>query len=320
MGIQDRDYYREGPSFLDRVGAQGATVWLIAITCGIFFGQILTVPPLKPGELQPGQPLDPMFRSLLASYGTFDTARILDGEVWRLFTSMFLHGGIFHLVFNMYLLYVVGRRLEDEYGSRELVLVYLSGGVAANLFRLGMQAAGVAAPSIALGASGAISALLVLYAFHWPYQRMLFFFVLPMPMWLLALLFVGLDALGVLQADVVRGNRTAFGNLAHLGGAFFGLLYYQSGVQFSKLFQRDPSRRVRPKLRVVPPPVEEPEPQPVGAPVQAQSKPAEAADEQLEAKLDAVLEKVSKHGQESLTPEEREILFRASELYKKRRK
>jgi hypothetical protein len=70
---------------------------------------------------------------------------------------------------------------------------------------------------------------------------------------------------------------------------------------------------------LVPPPEEE-TPEPVGAPVPVAPKPAGAADEQLEAKLDAVLEKVSKHGQESLTPEEREILVKASELYKKRRK
>ncbi len=43
MGIQDRDYYREGPSFLDRVGQQGATVWLIAVTVGVFFGQMLSL-------------------------------------------------------------------------------------------------------------------------------------------------------------------------------------------------------------------------------------------------------------------------------------
>jgi hypothetical protein len=93
-------------------------------------------------------------------------------------------------------------------------------------------------------------------------------------------------------------------------------------VQFSRLFTRGPRTSVRPKLRVLPAPAEaqEREPEPVGAPVQATPRPNEAADEQLEAKLDAVLEKVSKHGQGSLTPEEREILFRASELFKKRRK
>jgi hypothetical protein len=73
---------------------------------------------------------------------------------------------------------------------------------------------------------------------------------------------------------------------------------------------------------VVPPPEpEEPEtPEPVGAAVENQPRPKEAADENLEAKVDQVLAKVSKYGQESLTPEEREILFKASELYKKRRK
>jgi hypothetical protein len=71
---------------------------------------------------------------------------------------------------------------------------------------------------------------------------------------------------------------------------------------------------------VVPPPADEP-PEPVGAAVAPAPRPAAApADEQLEAKLDAVLAKVSKHGPDSLTAEERAILQRASELYKKRRK
>jgi hypothetical protein len=61
-------------------------------------------------------------------------------------------------------------------------------------------------------------------------------------------------------------------------------------------------------------------PEPVGAAVESPPRPREATDENLEAKVDAVLEKVSKFGQESLTAEEREILFKASELYKKRRK
>ena len=307
MGIQDRDYYREGPSFLDSVRAQGATVWLIAITCGVFFGQIFSG----------------FDRSPLTTIAAFNTERILDGEVWRLFTSMFLHGHFFHIIFNMLVLYMVGQRLEEEYGSFEFVMMYLCGGVFANLFRLGLQVVGLAAPSLALGASGAIAGLLVIYAFHWPHQRVLFFLVVPMPMWFLAVLYVGLNALGAVSTEVVKGNAGnagGIGYLAHLGGAFFGLLYYQSGFEFRRLFARRKKARVRPKLRVVVPPVEEEAPEPVGASVQAAPRSGEAADEQLEAKLDAVLEKVSKYGQDSLTPEEREILFKASELYKKRRK
>ncbi len=304
MGIQDRDYYREGPSFLDRVSEQGATVWLIAIACGVFFGQMFTG----------------MGKSPLIELGAYDTERLLDGEVWRLATSIFLHGGIFHIFFNMMVLYFVAQRLEAESGARELVLMFLCGGIFANLLHFGLQVAGLAAPSRAIGASGAVMGLLVVYAFHWPHQRVLFFFVLPMPVWLLAVLYVGLDLMGAFQAEVIKGKPAAIDYFAHLGGAFFGFLYYQTGFEFRRLFARRP--RARPKLRVVPPPVDEEtrEREPVGAQVQAAPRPSEAADEQLEAKLDAVLEKVSKHGQESLTSEEREILFRASELYKKRRK
>jgi membrane associated rhomboid family serine protease len=300
MGIQDRDYYREGPSFLDRVSAQGATVWLIAITCGIFFGQYV-----------PGSPF--------VEWGIYDPRLILKGEVWRLLTSVFLHSGIFHLFFNMLVLFWAGKRLEDVYGSREFVLFYLLSGIGANVIYLAAQKAGLSPENPALGASGAVTATMIVFAFHFPHQQVRLWFFIPMPVWLLAVLFVGFETLaGMGEMRNPGMGRTA--HFAHLGGAFFGLLYYQSGVQFSAIFRRREKTHVRPKLRVHAPPVEENTPEPVGVPVEAPPRPASAADEQLEAKLDAVLEKVSKYGQESLTPEEREILFKASELYKKRRK
>jgi membrane associated rhomboid family serine protease len=297
MGIQDRDYYREGPSFLDRVGAQGATVWLIAICCGVFFGQMLS-------------------NNALTELGQYNPKLVLEGEVWRLVTPMFLHYGLWHLFFNMLTLWVAGRRVEEVYGSREFVLFYLLAGITAQLVDFGTYLVGLSPETNGAGASGAVMAVLVLFALHFPRARVIFW-VIPMPAWALVVLYLGLNFLGVLG----QGQRN-IGYVVHLAGAFFALLYHQSGWQFSKMFARGDRTRVRPKLRVVPPPVEERErePEPVGAPVQAAPRPSEAADEQLEAKLDAVLEKVSKHGQESLTPEEREILFRASELFKKRRK
>jgi hypothetical protein len=110
--------------------------------------------------------------------------------------------------------------------------------------------------------------------------------------------------------------------VVHLGGALFGALYFQTGFRFSVLVRRSPravARRVRPKLHVVGPPDSDDTPEPVGAAVESQPRPREKGEE-IEAKVDAVLAKVSKFGQESLTPEEREILFKASEIYKQRRK
>ncbi len=301
MGIQDRDYYREGSGrFLDAWGRQGATVWIIVVTCVVFFVQCLGGDPSK---------------SPLAQQGEYSYSAIISGEVWRLITSLFLHAGLLHLAFNMLVLYWAGSVLEDLYGSREFAAFYLVGGIFANGLKLFLHAANLVPPSTSLGASTAVTASLVVFAFHFPWQRVHVWFVLPMPVWLLVVIFVGLDAIGVLG-----GGR---GGIGHLGGALFGALYYQTGLRFGDLFTRSPrhARRVKPQLRMVPPPGldDTDTPEPVGAAVENRPRPREGTED-IESKLDAVLAKVSKLGQDSLTPEEREILFKASELYKKRRK
>jgi membrane associated rhomboid family serine protease len=259
-----------------------------------------------------------VMKSPLVEIGAYDPKRIVEGEVWRLLTAVFLHSSIAHVFFNMLILYWAGQRLEEMYGAREFTLFYLLSGVGANLIYLSAQLAGAADMSRAVGASGAVIAVLIVFACHFPHAQVRLYFFIPMPVWLLAVLAVGFDVMFAMSVPDPRPGRIAY--FGHIGGAICGLLYYRSGVQFSRLFVRSAKPRVRPKLRVVVPPPEEPTPEPVGAPVEAAPRPAKAADEQLEAKLDAVLEKVTKYGQESLTPEEREILFKASELYKKRRK
>lgn len=303
MGIQDRDYYREGSGgFLDAWSRQGAAVWIIIITSVVFLAQCLT-----------GSPRD----SDLIRLGCYDPKLILSGEVWRLLTPMLLHLDFWHILFNMVVVYFFGSRLEETYGSREFVLFYVLSGLFAHLVYLLIYVVGLAGAAPAIGASGAVTALVVLFAFNFPRQQILLFFVIPMPAWMLGVIIVILD---VLRAVGAVNDQTAF--VVHLGGALFAALYYQTGLRFSTLFARgghSGARRVRPQLRVVPMDPDD-TPEPVGAAVENQPRPKEAADENLEAKVDQVLEKVSKYGQESLTPEEREILFKASELYKKRRK
>jgi membrane associated rhomboid family serine protease len=302
MGIQDRDYYRESSrSLLDAWGRQGAVVWIIIITSAVFFVQCLTG----------GPP-----RSELVHFGRFSRSAILEGEVWRLLTPLFLHAGLWHLFCNMLVLYWAGSRLEEIYGSREIVLFYFAAGLFAHVFYLFAQLAGLTQQSSAIGASGAVMAVLVLFALHFPNQRVLLFFVFPVPVWLLVPLYVLLDVYGGI------GGQGGIAYFAHLGGALFGLLYYQTHIRFSSLFARSraATRQSRPVLRLLPAEPEVERPEPVGAVVESPARPKEAADEHLEAKLDRVLAKVSQFGQDSLTPEEREILVKASELYKKRRK
>jgi membrane associated rhomboid family serine protease len=241
---------------------------------------------------------------------------ILEGEVWRLLTPVFLHADFFHLFFNMFLLWMVGTRLEEVYGSREFVIFYFVAGVFANSIYLLTQVLGIFPASFALGASGAVTAALTLHVFNFPRHTWLLFLVIPTPGWAILILYVAIDTLGALGG--MQGN-VAF--VVHLGGALFGLLYYQSGVRFDRLLSRSGARerRSRPNLRVVPAENDD-TPEPVGASVESQSRPKETIVQSLESRVDQLLDKVSKHGQESLTSEERELLFRASELYKKRRK
>ena len=78
-----------------------------------------------------------------------------------------------------------------------------------------------------------MTAIVILYAFRFPRTQVLLFFVIPMPAWVLGLMIVVLDMLGI----VGMGNNTT-GYVVHLGGALFGALYYQTGFRFSSLLAR----------------------------------------------------------------------------------
>ncbi|MCE9565922.1 MAG: rhomboid family intramembrane serine protease [Planctomycetes bacterium] len=309
MGIQDRDYYREGSSFLDAWNRQGVTVWLIAITCGVFFGQCITGHPMM---------------SPLVGIGRYDPQLVQDGEFWRLFTPMFLHASLWHLFWNMLALYFVGTRLEDVYGRSEFVAFYLCAGIFAQVFSFLAWSSGLMLGNPSIGASGAVSAAMVVYAFHYPHQKLYLYFLIPVPVWLLVIVYLCSDMLGAFGA--INGPIAYF---VHLGGAFFGAFYYQLGWRLIDLFpgsRRTARARSSPRLRVVPADAIEDTPTPVRSAVESASRApeprtaSEPGDDSLEKRLDQVLAKVSKFGQGSLTPEEREILFKASELYKKRRK
>lgn len=306
MGIHDRDYYREstgGFSF----GRWSVTTWFVIINSLVFIAQMLT------------QDFNNRQRVLspLVEYGAFNTEKIFQGEAWRLLTANFLHMDLIHLAFNMLVLWWSGSRIEELYGRTEFAIFYLVSGVFANLVQLALQAANIMPPSVALGASGCVMAVLVLYACHDPHQKILLFFVLPVPLWFCAILYVVIDVFGTLGI----GQR-GIAHLVHLGGALFGFAYYRTGFRFHRLLPGLPSRsRSRvPALRVVHPDddVDANSPEPSG--YETPTPNTDPNDEPFEIKVDRVLAKVSKYGQESLTPEEREILFRASEVYKKRRK
>jgi Rhomboid family len=215
--------------------------------------------------------------------------------------------GLWHIGLNMLALWWFGTDMEDLYGPREFLTFYL---VAALLGGIAFQLTGIMGhgSARALGASGAVTAVMVLFALHYP-SRIFYVFFIPMPVWVLVAFQVSRDLFGFMTGHT--------GNVAvtvHLAGALFAFLYYKSEIRLwnfipdLKSFRR---LRQRSKLRIY---REEPQRSvAVGSPSHSEST------EHFEAKLDAVLEKVARYGQSSLTENEREVLMRASEVYKRRR-
>lgn len=314
MGIYDREYYRkEGPSYLDSFTSHGKICkWLIIINVVAFVIQLVT----RRTDID----VEPFLRQFMPRRSPFTDFFLLDVneiiqhfQVWRLLTYAFLHdpNDVKHIIFNMLLLWWFGTELEDMYGPREFLTFYLVSAVFSALVYVGCNLAGLQDGARALGASGAVTALMILFAFHFPTRVLYLFFILPVPIWVIVALQVAEDIFGLLGA----GGRESVAFAGHLGGAAFAAAYYYRNWRLLELlpdFRAWRMRRRGPALRVYRPEEERP-----AIPVTT----AAAADveEHLEAKLDAVLEKVARQGQASLTDGEREILLKASEVYKRRR-
>ena len=134
-----------------------------------------------------------------------------------LFTSMFLHGGVFHLFGNMLYLWIFGNNIEDYLGSFRFIIFYLIGGLAASLTHI-LFNPGSQVPMI--GASGAIAGILGAYFILYPSARVLtlvFFSVIPVP----AAIILGIWFIGQLLNIGLGGGVAWF---AHIGGFVAGLL------------------------------------------------------------------------------------------------
>ncbi len=313
MGIQDRDYYREGSSVLDTLMPNGIVCrWLIAINIIVFFLQLVAQ---TTGFRVDADGVRIETYGWVTDWFILDPSDVLHGQVWRILTYAFLHdtSGIWHIVFNMVFLWWFGSDLEQLYGRREFLTIYLLSASLGGVAYVGWSLAH--SESIpCLGASGAVTMLLVLNALHFPRRIIYFFGIVPVPIWLFAALSVGKDAFA--WAFNVR-TQTAV--VVHLAGAGFAAAYFQWHGSITDVFSRMlwwTRPNTRPRLKLYnPEPLQDEEP--VG--VTAKSNSQAVADEHLEAKLDAVLEKIASKGKESLTVHEEEILRQAAAMYKRRR-
>ena len=286
MGLYDREYSREPEQGFQLTAPQSATMQLLVVTIGVFILQVLVAGVTN-------------FLALRADW------YLRPWEIYGLLTYGFAHATDHteHILFNMLVLGMFGRMVEDRYGWLRFLTFYLSaivvGGLAWTLAEAVASQGPPGAQGTLIGASAATTAVFLLFALNFPRQGVRLMFVLPMPAWVVALLGVTMDLIGALS----RSGNVAF--TAHLGGALAAWVFYRYGwLPGDGIARWIASRplRSRPKLRV-----HEPDE-------------ADDADHDLARQVDLILQKIQEQGQESLTRSERRLLERASRQYQQKRR
>jgi membrane associated rhomboid family serine protease len=203
---------------------------------------------------------------------------------------MFLHAGLWHIGFNMLALYFFGPAVETRLGGRNFVGLYLSSGIMGAVLSIPFT------PHAAIvGASGAVFGVMLAFARYWPRQRIYIWGVLPIEARWMVILMTAFS----LWAGF-GGAQSGVAHFAHLGGFLGGFLYLKW------MDWRSPARRFKQKAQVVPPPPRDPD--------QALERWKRIRREDIHPvnrdEVDRLLDKISREGVKSLTPDERALLER----------
>lgn len=240
--------------------------------------------------------------------GVSSNIHVILHRPWTIVTYMFLHLEFFHILFNMVVLYVGGRLFSDFIGQDRLTITYLLGGIAGAIvyiasFNIFPAFSELAPYSVAIGASASVLAIFIAIAVYMPNYQLPLLLLGRIRLKYIAIFFVVLDLI-----SIDKGNPG--GHLAHLGGAMWGFIYatllkkgndpalvlgYYLG-RVTRLFRRRPRFRVEYNTE---------------RPVTDDEYNRQRAEHQQ--KIDHILDKISKSGYDSLTKEEKELLFKTGQ-------
>jgi hypothetical protein len=222
---------------------------------------------------------------------------------------MFLHGGFWHIFFNMLMLWMFGMELEHTWGSAKFLVYYLLCGVGAGIANLLVAPMlGQVAPTV--GASGAVFGILVAFGMLWPDRPIYIYFLLPIR----AKYFIA-ASIGLELFTGITGSSDGVAHIAHLGGAAVGFLFIfteRHSEAFHRLVGNLGSgvfrRPVRPRPGSGPGnEIHEARFYDIGGPPRRDDE-----GEVTQEVIDAILDKISKGGYQNLSEEEKRILNEAS--------
>ena len=202
--------------------------------------------------------------------------------IFQCFTYMFLHAGFFHILFNMFVLWMFGTEIEYSWGSKAFLKFYVYCGLGGAFLSLIFN---YNTPVVIVGASGAIYGILVAYWLMFPNRILYVFFILPMRVkW-------AIPFFGVLNF-LAAGPNVA--HLAHLGGALVGLIYLKLDWRLASFARRLKSVKIKRK--------------------EAKLEKRRQKAEEIMKRVDKILDKINEVGIENISREDRQFLEDASQL------
>lgn len=247
------------------------------------------------------------YHGIINWFGVPSNTATLLTRPWTLVTYMFLHFDFFHIFFNMIMLYVGGRLFKDFLGENRMTGTYIIGGLVGGLiFMLAYNIFPVFAQdrqmAVAIGASASVLAIFIAIATYMPNYELPLILLGRIKLKYIAVFFVVIDLL-----SIDKGNSG--GHLAHLGGALWGFAYIgllKGGKDPAKfagiwvkaigsIFKPSPKMRVEYTSK---------------KPITDEEYNLQRAKKQK--RMDQILDKISRYGYQSLSSEEKEILFRMS--------
>ena len=326
MGFQDRDYYRESTFGRQNQSQPHSIIFYLIMTNVIIWVLDFT-----------------LLNGLLTKLFALRTIDIMQPTQWyRFLTYGFCHSaGVWHILGNMFTLYFLGRSVESRYGGREFLFFYLFATVLGGIYWSGSNYWALesvrdqltqlelhhASFSSVVGASGAVSAVTILFALNFPRVIILIWGLIPMPAFVLGILIIVMDVAGA------QNQNTNIAHSVHLAGAAFALIYYIFKIRFCSVFGHG-TPKVRHYEQIFSNKrgdaysdhrfdyEDDYEDDSYGyAPASktAEEMRLEEENRKLEEEVDRLLRKISQFGMQSLTPQELEQLRSASQRFKDRR-
>ncbi len=281
MGINDRDYHRNDRREGGGLFAQLTPVvkWLLILNLGIYFLDLFLANAAGDRPIR--------------DFGIFAIqSAVFEGKIWEFITFQFLHGSVGHVLFNCVGIFFFGPWLERWWGAGRFLIFYLLCGVAGAGFFTLLVFLGLLPNAYLVGASAGIYGIFIGVAVIAPDLRvMLLFPPIELSMRQLAMALMAISVGAILLK--LGGNEG--GEAGHLGGAILGYLL----MRYPQLLGHGSS-------------VETARPWAISRTPAAKLRPRSSLEKDQDSAVDVILDKISREGFQSLTPDERDFLQKAS--------